>query len=155
MHWWAELRHRVLVEGISKCQALRETGIHWTTLEKILRHSEPPGYRGPAERDKPKLGPYLGRIREILEADKACPVRQRHTAKRIFERLQEEGHGGEYTQVRAAVRQLRQAFEQACTETFWQAHRRAFEFLGGCRGASPMTTTGCWWPGSSGPTAGG
>ena len=42
---WAEIRRRVLVDGVSKRQILRETGMHWTTLEKILRHSEPPGYR--------------------------------------------------------------------------------------------------------------
>ena len=40
-----EIRRRVLIEGISKRQILRETGMHWTTLEKILAKSEPPGYR--------------------------------------------------------------------------------------------------------------
>jgi lambda repressor-like predicted transcriptional regulator len=43
MQWWSEIRHRVLVEGVSKRQVLRETGLHWSTLEKILTHSEPPG----------------------------------------------------------------------------------------------------------------
>ena len=43
MEWWYEIRRRVLVEGVSKRQILRETGIHWEMLEKILRHSGPPG----------------------------------------------------------------------------------------------------------------
>ena len=87
---------------------MRETGLHWTTHEKILSHPEPPGYRVRQDDPQPQLGPDVGRIREILEADQACPVKQRHTVKRIFERLQEESYGGGYTQVKAVVRELRQ-----------------------------------------------
>jgi lambda repressor-like predicted transcriptional regulator len=43
MEQWAELRRRVLVEGVSKRQVLAETGMHWQTLEKILTHPAPPG----------------------------------------------------------------------------------------------------------------
>ena len=82
--------------------------MHRQTLEKILTHPAPPGYRRTVAREKPKLGPYLGRIQEILTADKAMPKKQRHTAKRIFERLCEEGYEGGYTQVKAAVHELRQ-----------------------------------------------
>ena len=82
--------------------------MHWQTLEKILTHPQPPGYRRTVAREKPKLGPYLGRIEAILTADKAMPRKQRHTAKRIFERLLEEGYTGGYTQVKAAVHELRQ-----------------------------------------------
>ena len=42
---WLTIRRRVLVEGVSKRQILRETGMHWRTLEKILTHSRPPGRR--------------------------------------------------------------------------------------------------------------
>src|SRR3954470_10490291 len=84
---WAEIRRRVLVDGVSKRQILRETGMHWTTLEKILQHSQPPGYRADKPRAKPKLGPYLDRIAQILEEDRHAPRKQQHTAKRIFQRL--------------------------------------------------------------------
>ena len=47
MEWWTKIRQKVLVEGVSKRQVLQETGIHWKTLEKILGHSSPPGYRLP------------------------------------------------------------------------------------------------------------
>jgi transposase len=87
---------------------MRETGIHWQTLEKILTHSEPPGYRRKEAAHQPKLGPYMGRIRQILKEDQKVHRKQRHTAKRIFERLQEEGYAGGYTQVREAVREIRQ-----------------------------------------------
>jgi len=39
MEQWTEIRRRVLVEGVKKREILRETGMHWSTLEKILRHS--------------------------------------------------------------------------------------------------------------------
>ena len=94
MEQWAEIRRRVLIEEVPKRQILRETGMHWTTLEKILAHSAPAGYRLQAPRPQPKVGPYRDRIMQILEFDKAMPKRQRHTAKRIYERLQSEGFTG-------------------------------------------------------------
>ena len=84
MEWWTEIRRRVLVEGVSKREILRETGIHWKTLEKILTLSEPPGYHLGKPRPRPKIGPYLGRIQQILEEDKGFPRKQRHTIRRIY-----------------------------------------------------------------------
>jgi len=107
MEQWTEIRRRVLIEGVPKRQILRETGMHWTTLEKILAHSAPPGYRLQTTRPQPKIGPYRDRIVQILEADKALPKKQRHTAKRIYERLQSEGYSGGYTAVKDLVRKLK------------------------------------------------
>jgi len=112
MEQWAAIRRRVLQEGVSKRQILRETGLHWTTLEKILSHSAPPGYRMRQLREKPKLGPYLDRIRLILQSDKQMPKKQRHTAKRIFDRLCEEGYRGGYTVVKEVVRELRRTSQE-------------------------------------------
>jgi transposase len=54
---------------------------------------------------RPKLGPLLPVIDAILAADKAAPPKQRHTAKRIFERLRDEhGYAGGYTVVKDYVR---------------------------------------------------
>ncbi len=38
----------------------------------------------------PKLDPWMGVIDAILEDDKTRPAKQRHTAKRVWERLKEE-----------------------------------------------------------------
>jgi hypothetical protein len=94
MQLWADIRRRVLVENVSKRQILRETGIHWRTLEKILANPEPPAYRAPTHRARPKLGPYLDRIARILDEDNGSPRKQRHTAKRIFDRITAEGYEG-------------------------------------------------------------
>lgn len=108
MDEWSEIRRRVLVEGVSRRQILRETKMHWLTLKKILEHSQPPGYRQQMPRRKTKLGDYLKRIEEILKEDQAMPRKQRHTAKRIWERLREDGFTGGYTVVKDAVRDLTQ-----------------------------------------------
>ena len=106
MDWWTKIRLEVLRGEKSKREILRREGIHWETLKKILEYSEPPGYRLKEPRTKPKIGPYLERIAQIIEEDKALPKKQRHTAKRIYERIREMGYEGKYTQVKEAVREL-------------------------------------------------
>jgi len=86
---------------------MRREGFHWETLQKVQTFSEPPGYRQSAPRPKPKLGPYLELIARIIEEDKSAPKKQRHTARRIYHRLQEAGYQGKYTQVKEAVREIR------------------------------------------------
>src|SRR3954462_518158 len=108
MENWAEIRRRVLADGLSGCAACREYKIHWKTLKKVLDNPEPPGYR----RTKPKrpsiLDPLLPVVHQILEDDKKAPKKQRHTAQRIFDRLRaEHGHQGGLTMVKVAVRAWR------------------------------------------------
>ncbi|MDI9433141.1 MAG: IS21 family transposase, partial [Planctomycetota bacterium] len=112
MEQWLEIRRRVLREGVSKRQILRETGMHWGTLKKILAHPSPPGYRRSRSVQKPKIDPYLDRIGEILKGDQQVHHKQRHTAKRIWERLPEEGFTGGYTIVKDAVRQLKRTGQE-------------------------------------------
>jgi transposase len=107
MDWWTKIRLEVLRGETSKREILRREGIHWETLEKILAHSEPPGYRIDRARPKPKIGPYLERIEQIIEADKDFPKKQRHTAVRIYHRIKEMGYQGKYTQVKEAVREIK------------------------------------------------
>lgn len=112
MEQWTEIRRRVLVEGVSRRQVQRETGLHWKTITKILKHSGPPGYRQSRPRARKKIGPYEERIREILKADKAMPKKQRHTAKRIWERLRAEGYVGGYTAVKDVVRGIEEKSQE-------------------------------------------
>jgi transposase len=110
MNWWTKIRLEVLRGETSKRQILRREGqilrregIHWDTLKKILENSEPPGYRRKTPRPKPKIGPYLEQIAQIIEDDKQLPKKQRHTAKRIYQRIREMGYEGKYTQVKEAL----------------------------------------------------
>ncbi|MBW1855096.1 MAG: hypothetical protein JRJ00_10520 [Deltaproteobacteria bacterium] len=79
MNWWTKIRLEVLRGETSKREILRREGIHWETLKKILENSEPPGYRIENPRPKPKIGPYLEKIAQIIEEDKHLPKKQRHT----------------------------------------------------------------------------
>jgi transposase len=107
MEFWSEVRRRVLTGELSKREACKVYRLHWDTLAKILFNAEPPGYRKRKQRERPVLGPFLPLIQEILEADKKAPKKQRHTVKRIFERLRERGYGGGITVVGDAVRSMK------------------------------------------------
>ena len=108
MEIWVEVRRRVLTGELSKRAACREYEIHWQTLEKILSHSEPPGY----QKTKPRssiVDAFVPIIEEILKSDPQVHRKQRHTARRIFERLRDEhGYVGGETVVKDAVRAWKQ-----------------------------------------------
>ena len=105
---YAAVRRFVFVEGHSRREAARVFGLNRETVAKMCRFSLPPGYTRKEPAAKPKLGPLLPVIDAILEADRTAPVKQRHTAKRIFERLRDEhGFAGGYTVVKDHVRLCR------------------------------------------------
>src|ERR1043165_6872551 len=89
---YAQVRFAVQIEGLSRREAARRFGIDPRTVAKMLAFSVPPGYRRSRPAVRPKLDPFTGIIDAILAADEGRPQKQRHTAKRVFERLREE-HG--------------------------------------------------------------
>ncbi len=105
---YARVRRAVLVEGRSRRWVAREFGLARKTVGKMLAYSLPPGYRRQQPVRRPKLGPWQAVIDAILEQDKLHPKKQRHTAKRIFDRLRaEHGFPGGYTIVKDYVRQAK------------------------------------------------
>ena len=105
---YLRIRRAVMVEGMSIREASRVFGLHRDTVRKMLAYSVPPGYRRQISPRRPKLEPYTGVIDQILEKDHSVPKKQRHTAKRIFERLRDEyGFGGGYTTLKDYVREHR------------------------------------------------
>ena len=105
---YAAVRRFVFIEGKSRREAARVFGLSRDTIAKMCRYSAPPGYVRTKAPERPKLGPLVPVIDAILEADKTAPPKQRHTAKRIFERLRDEhGFAGGYTVVKDYVRLAR------------------------------------------------
>ena len=105
-----------MVDGMSIREASGVFGLHRDTVRKMLAHSVPPGYRRRTPPRRPKIGPYTGVIDRILEDDPVSstgqalnlPKKQRHTAKRIHERLREKyGFDGGFTIVKDCVRKHR------------------------------------------------
>jgi hypothetical protein len=70
MERWTEIRRRVLTGAMSKRQARRHYQIHWSTLQKILAHERPPGYRRTRPPRRPTIEPFLSVIHASLDADK-------------------------------------------------------------------------------------
>ena len=102
------VRRACLVEGMSVREASRVFGLHRDTVRKMLANATPQGYTRKGPPRKPKLEPFTGVIDAILEADSRAPRKQRHTAKRIFERLRDEyGFEGQQTIVKDYVREHR------------------------------------------------
>jgi len=112
MDEWIELRRKIRNQKIPLRQLARETGIHRKTLRKIRNNSQPPGYQRIKSVYKSKIGPYIDCIKAIIKSDKQMPKKQRHTAKRIWERLQAEGFDGGYTIVKDAVRQIKKTSKE-------------------------------------------
>jgi transposase len=113
MEFWKEVRRLVLTGQLSQRAACAKFGLGWHTLKKILAHSEPPGYRQTRARPKPKLEALLPIVHQILDEDRHAPKKQRHTARRIFERLKSEhGFTGGYTIVKEAVRVWKQGHQE-------------------------------------------
>jgi len=102
---YGRVRYAVQIEGLSRREAARQFGIDPRTVAKMLAFSVPPGYRRRRPPARPKLDPFTGIIDGILAEDEGRPRKQRHTSKRIFERLRDEhGYSGGITIVRDYVR---------------------------------------------------
>lgn len=115
MHLWSEIRRRVLCEELSLRQACREYHLNFRTIVKIVNQSQPSPYQQLKSRAKPVLGPFLDTIQQILTDDRSAPTKQRHTARRIFERLRDQ-HG--YTGCMSIVRDAVAACRHAQAEVF-------------------------------------
>ena len=101
-------------DGMSERAAARHFGVSRESVRKMLAFSVPPGYRRTAPVRRPKLDGFTGLIDEWLRGDRKEDHRkQRHTAKRIFERLRDEhDFTGGYTIVKDYVREHR--FPRPC-----------------------------------------
>ena len=102
---YARVRRAVFVDRMSEREAARQFGLARETVRKMLQYAVPPGYRRQQPVRRPKLEAWVGTIDQILKQDQARGKKQRHTAKRIFERLRDEhGYTGGYTIVKDYVR---------------------------------------------------
>ena len=90
---------------MSERAAARHFGISRESVKKMMQFSVPPGYRRTAATRRPKLDGFTEIIEQWLRDDIGQHRKQRHTAKRVFDRLRDEhGFTGGYTIVKDYVR---------------------------------------------------
>lgn len=90
-------------KGIREIQ--RETGHHRQTIRKALAGMKPE-YRRREPAANPVMDGVAGTAAKWLEQDRTAPPKQRHTARRVWERLREElGFEGAESTVRRWVRE--------------------------------------------------
>lgn len=96
--------------GASVASIARDTGVSEPTVRKYLKKagfSERPPKIGRVPKS-PLLAPCTGLIDSWLAEDRRCWHKQRHTAKRVCDRLvEEQGFTGSYSTVRGHVKRRR------------------------------------------------
>ena len=93
-------------EGLSIRALAAKHHVHRRNVREALASAVPPERKTP-ERESPALGPWTTIIRAWLVADREAPRKQRHTARRVHQRLVAE-YGAEVAEstVRAYVAQV-------------------------------------------------
>jgi len=113
------IRRKHFVDGMSGRAIAKELGHSRKFVKKALKHPIPPGYRLTKPKPKPTLDPVRPLIDAWLDEDLTRPVKQRHTAQRIYERLvDEEGFQGDASTIRRYVASWKEARNSAGKEVF-------------------------------------
>jgi transposase len=103
-----QIRRAYHLEGKSIRQIQRELGYHRETIRKALEDGSVPQYTQRRARPSPVMDPVKPIIDRWLAEDESRPRKQRHTAKRIYDRLRVEyGFTGGASTVRRYVGQRR------------------------------------------------
>ena len=101
------IRRAYYIEQKSVRQIAREHGHSRKTVDKAIASAIPAPYQRTQPRLAPVLGPYHGRIADLLAANERLPRKQHYTGHKIFELLQAEGYQGSEVGVRNYLSQLR------------------------------------------------
>lgn len=98
------IRREYFIHGKGIRRIAREQGVHRRMVRQAIANALPPA-RKVAEREAPVLTKALqGVVDEWLRGDREAPRKQRHTGRRIFQRLQREyGYPGAESTVRRYV----------------------------------------------------
>jgi transposase len=117
-------------DGQSVRGIARQYRLSRNTVRKYLRSGEvEPGYQRRQE-VKPKLGPFLADLEQLLAADLPRPQPERRSALLLFEELQRRGYQGAYDSVRRQVKAWK-AGRRSVREVFIPLHfepAEAFQF---------------------------
>lgn len=97
MEQFEQIRRDHAREGLSIRELAKRHGVHRRAVRQALDSAVPPPKRAPRHRPAPKLDPFKAVIDEWLAGDLQAPRKQRHTARRVWQRLVAE-HGAEVSE---------------------------------------------------------
>lgn len=102
-------------EGLSLREIAKRTNTDFRTVQKYAYRDNwnPPVEPNMQPEAYPVLGEYIPTINEWLEQDEREPRKQRHTIKRIFDRLQKEhGYKGSYATVKRYINRKKEEMKK-------------------------------------------
>lgn len=106
---WSSIRWLHFREGRSVRWISREFGLSRKTVAKYIGDDNSPQYKMVKARAKPVADDVRKMVKEILDKDKTAPRKQRHTAKRIYDRLVKENeYSGSDRTIRNLVAELKE-----------------------------------------------
>jgi transposase len=124
------IRREYFLNRKSMRQIAKELHHGRTTIRKAIYDPGIPTYKRSVPAPKRTIGAFVAVIQQWLQEDKRRPTKQRHTAKRIYERLQVEyGYQGSDRTVRREVNRLRgKVPESHVPQTYQPADGGTFDF---------------------------
>jgi transposase len=115
---WRQIRRRILEQGAPKRRVSAETGINRKTINKMLAHEQPPGYRRRRSR-YPKLAPHIPTIDRLLNDNDSLPLAVNMTIQDIVRHLRrEETFAGSYDSVWNYIRRRAHDDENAWARAY-------------------------------------
>jgi transposase len=93
-----QIRRDRRIEGLSIRELAERHRVHRRTVRQALASAFPPPRKAYPRRNRPAIDPYVEVIDSWLLADRDVPRKQRHTARRVWQRLVAE-HGARLAEV--------------------------------------------------------
>jgi transposase len=93
-----QIRRGRRIEGLSIRELAGRHGVHRRTVRQALASAIPPPRKTYPRRPRPAIDPYVEVIDRWLREDREVPRKQRHTARRVWQRLVAE-HGAMLAEV--------------------------------------------------------
>lgn len=115
---YERIRRAFYVQGWSLRRIAKEYGHDRRLIRKAIAEAAPEGYRRTVP-SNPAPDPIQTWIEETLRRDRTVPRKQRHTAKRIYDRLvEEQGYAGGESTVRRQVVEARRRLGIGAPEVY-------------------------------------
>jgi hypothetical protein len=120
-----QIRQDRRADGSSIRELADRHHVHRRTVRQALASAVPPPRKSYPQRPRPAIGAYAAVIDEWLLADQGVPRKQRHTARRVWQRLVAE-HAAALSEVTVSRYVARRRAELACARSARAAGHATF-----------------------------